>query len=109
MIVDGLSAPSVDLSASAGSVRATRLRVPLVTADSAAGDVKLAITVTPRSISAESTAGNVHLIVPDAVYAVDAQAVAGDRPNVKVRQDPSSPLKIKAHSTAGNVTIEPGP
>jgi Toastrack DUF4097 len=108
VIVDGLTAPRVDLSSAAGSVLATRLHVPVVSADSAAGDVRLAITGAPRSITAESTAGNVHLTVPDAVYEVDAGTVAGDSPNIKVRQDPSSPLKIKARSTAGNVTIVPG-
>jgi Toastrack DUF4097 len=106
VIVDGLTAPRIDLSSAAGDVRASGLRSPVVSASSAAGDVRLTMAVVPRSLSAESTAGNVHLTLPDAIYSVDAQTVAGERPSVDLREDPRSPNRITAKSTAGGVRID---
>jgi hypothetical protein len=97
---------AVDLSSSAGSVSATGLRSTDVTASSSAGSTTLAFAAPPRQVDASSSAGSVEVVVPrgSAAYLVDAGSSAGSS-NVAVRTDPASDRTIRAHSSAGSVTV----
>jgi hypothetical protein len=97
---------SVELSSSAGSVSGTGLRSRDVTAASSAGSTKLAFALPPQRVDASSSAGSVEVVVPrgSAAYLVDAGSSAGSS-NVAVRTDPESDRTIRAHSSAGSVTV----
>ena len=96
----------VELSSSAGSVSGTGLRSTEVAASSSAGSTKVAFVAPPRRVDATSSAGSVEVVVPrgSAAYLVDAGSSAGSS-NVDVRTDPASDRTIRAHSSAGSVTV----
>jgi DUF4097 and DUF4098 domain-containing protein YvlB len=106
--VDGVRASSIQLGSAAGDVRATGVRAARISASSSAGDVRVEALSVPRELTATSSAGDVRLDVPDAVYAVQADTSAGDR-RVEARQDPASPNRIVARSSAGDVVIRSRP
>lgn len=96
----------VELSSSAGSVSGTGLRSADVTASSSAGSTRLAFVVPPQQVDASSSAGSVEVVVPrgPAAYLVDAGSSAGSS-DVAVRTDPASDRTVRAHSSAGSVTV----
>ncbi len=115
----------IELRAHAGAVDAERVRARTLTLDSRAGGINLVRSVArrvdastaagavdiellrpPLSIDAESRAGGVTVFVPDVGYAVDARTSAGEE-DVRVRQLPNSRRKIRAESSAGNVSVLP--
>jgi hypothetical protein len=104
--VDG-SAGRLTMSSSAGDVDGTNLRSSDVTASSSAGDVDLRFVVGPTRVEAGSSAGDVVVRVPGAVaYHVTTRTSAGDTKST-VHEDSTSSRIINAHSSAGDVTVEP--
>ena len=99
----------LDLSSSAGSVVGTGLRSATVTADSSAGSVRLTFASAPSAVTATSSAGSVGVVVPrdDEGYRVDAGSSAGST-HVTVRTDSASSRRIRAHSSAGSVSVTYG-
>ncbi|MGN6300690.1 MAG: DUF4097 family beta strand repeat-containing protein [Angustibacter sp.] len=102
---DGLSG-ALDLSTSAGSVRATNLTSSDVRASSSAGSVTVELASEPSRVTASSSAGSVTVLVPQgtASYRVSAKTSAGSE-NVDVRTDPASDRVIDVHSSAGSVRV----
>lgn len=95
-----------DLGSSAGTVTASGLRAPTVTARSRAGAVELEFAAPPQSVDAESSAGAVRVFVPreGPVYRVQATTNAG-KVDVQVPDDPGAGPGITARSSAGSVTV----
>jgi hypothetical protein len=102
---DGLSG-ALDLSTSAGSVRATNLASSDVRASSSAGSVTVELAIEPTRVAASSSAGSVTVLVPQgtATYRVSAKTSAGSE-NVDVRTDPAADRVIDVHSSAGSVRV----
>jgi len=115
----------VDLETSAGSVHvedvtgAARLHTSAgsilgtvtdgnVEAETSLGRIELAVFGDFSSLVARTSAGSVDLTVTDEVYDIDADTSAGSV-NVSVRTDPSATRRIVAESSAGSITISPGP
>jgi hypothetical protein len=101
----GVRAPSLYLHSSAGDVTTTGISASIVSATSSAGDVRVELVAPPRHVAVNSSAGDVHLTVPNLVYALKASSSGGDVFDHDVRQDPRSPRKIDATSSAGDVRI----
>lgn len=101
-----IAAPTLRMSSSAGSVRGSDLVVPVVDARSSAGSVGLDLATAPSGVVADSSAGSVTVRVPpgSGPYRVDARTSAGRR-KVDLPSDPGSPRSIRAHSSAGSVTV----
>ena len=99
-------AGAATLRTSAGSIEGT-VRDGDVDASTDAGNIDLVIEGDFTGVSATTDAGSVELTVPDLVYAVDAASTAGEV-TVDVRTDPASDVTIRARSSAGNVTVQPG-
>jgi hypothetical protein len=101
-----VTAPTLTMSSSAGAVRGSNLSVPVISARSSAGSVRLDLAGPPSAVVADSSAGAVSVRVPPAsgAYRVDARTSAGKR-TVDVPNDPGSPRSIRAHSSAGSVTV----
>ncbi|HEX3003556.1 MAG TPA: DUF4097 family beta strand repeat-containing protein [Angustibacter sp.] len=102
---EGLSG-ALDLSTSAGSVRATNLTSSDVRASSSAGSVTVELASEPMRVTASSSAGSVTVLLPrgDATYRVSAKTSAGSE-NVDVRTDPASDRVVDVHSSAGSVRV----
>jgi hypothetical protein len=95
------------MSSSAGDVDGTNLRSSDVTASSSAGDVDLRFAVDPTRVEAGSSAGDVDVRVPGAVgYHVTIRSSDGDTRST-VHEDSAATRTIDAHSSAGDVTVEP--
>jgi hypothetical protein len=86
--VDGLASDDADISSSAGGVEVTAVEPP-------------------RNLVAESSAGAVRVTLPDVAYDLDADSSAGDV-NIQVPTDPDSEYRVRAHSSAGSVTVTTG-
>jgi hypothetical protein len=101
----GLTGP-LSLFSSAGSVRGTDLRTPVVDASSSADAVRLQLAVPPSRVRATSSAGAVAVLLPPGpqTYRVDASSSA-DTTDVTVRTDPTSALVIVARSSADSVRV----
>jgi DUF4097 and DUF4098 domain-containing protein YvlB len=101
-----VTAPTLTMHSSAGAVRGVNLSVPVVDARSSAGSVRLDLAVEPSRVVADSSAGSVTTQVPRGrtAYRIDARTSAGRR-TVEVPTDPGSPRSIRAHSSAGSVTV----
>jgi len=105
--VTGLSGAQ-DLSSSAGNVAGTGLGAAPVVAKTPAGNVDLTFAAAPPTVDADSSAGNVTVRLPvGPVYDVDATSSAGNA-RVEVAATPGAEHRIKAHSSAGNVSVLPG-
>ncbi|HET6918132.1 MAG TPA: DUF4097 family beta strand repeat-containing protein [Jiangellaceae bacterium] len=83
--VDGLASDDAEITSSAGVVEVTAVEPP-------------------RRLVAESSAGAVRVTLPDEAYDLDADTSAGDV-RIDVRTDPDSNYHIRAHSSAGAVTV----
>jgi hypothetical protein len=115
-------AGGVDLSSTLGDLHVEGVRGPVrvstttgdvdvvggspdIAARTAVGDSDI-VASGPRSIRADSAAGDINVIVPNQAYAVDAESSGGDD-HVGVPVDSGSPLRVHAHSDAGDVHVEP--
>ena len=97
-----------DLSTSAGNVSGVGLGAAPVTARTPAGNVDLTFASAPPTVDAEATAGNVTVRLPRGpVYEVDATTTAGNT-RVEVPDTPGAQYRVKARSSAGNVSVLPG-
>jgi hypothetical protein len=98
----------VEMSSSAGDVRASGLRSKSVEARSSAGAVDLGFDAAPSTVTAHSSAGEVSVRLPQTPggYQVHASTSAGT-PRVNVASDPNSARVIDATSSAGDVTVGP--
>jgi Toastrack DUF4097 len=105
----GITVPALRLDSSAGDVRADGIRAPVVHAESSAGDARLGLAAPARTLTARSSAGDVRLTVPDVPYRVKASSSAGAVSDGDIQQSPRAPRGIDASSSAGDVTISPGP
>jgi hypothetical protein len=101
----GLSGP-VALETSSGDVAGTELSAAVVSAHADSGDVDVDLVSAPRSVSASASSGDVSITVPRGDEAYDAQVESsfGDR-HVGVRTDPGSARRLRAVTSAGDVTI----
>lgn len=100
----GVQAEHLVLRSSAGGVRVERSVARTVTADSSAGQASVELLRAPLRVDATSSAGGVEVVVPDTVYDVDAHTSAGEE-SVRVRQRPGARRKIRAESSAGDVSV----
>lgn len=103
VVVDAITGPAV-LRTDAGWIRGV-ISDGDVDAQTSAGGIDLEVLGDFSRISATSNAGNVRLTVPDDVYRLDADSSAGFT-EINVATDPEAARVIKAHSGAGNVTID---
>lgn len=88
VVVEGLASDDAEVSSSAGIVEVTAVEPP-------------------RNLVAESSAGAVRVTLPDVPYNLDADSSAGDV-DVQVATDPESDYHVRAHSSAGSVTVTAG-
>jgi hypothetical protein len=96
----------VQVATSAGNITATDLPTTDLAARTSAGAITLSFTAVPESVRVHTSAGDVQLVVPYGDYHLDADTAAGDV-RVGVVDDPGSPRLIDAHSSAGDVKINP--
>jgi hypothetical protein len=89
-----------------GSITATGLTAPTVTARSNDGSVHVNFDAAPQRVDASSSDGSVTVVVPDTpdTYAVTAHTSDGSR-NIDVRTDPTSDRVIQMSSHDGSVTV----
>jgi hypothetical protein len=98
-------AGQLTLTSSTGSINATGLTSPAVTARASAGTITLAFTAPPATVEAQTQVGSVTVQLPaDTAYAVDASSQVGSV-GVTVQQDSGSPHRVTAHSQVGSVTV----
>lgn len=104
VMVSGTKASGVDIESSAGEVSSTIASFGTLKARCSAGKV----SVTARdfaAIDADSSAGRVDVFVPTGSYRIDASTSAGKTQLDRVMNDSGAGKSIRAHSSAGNVTI----
>ncbi len=90
---------------SAGGVTVTGLSTDDAEITSSAGSVEVTAIEPPSSLRASSSAGTVTITLPAGEsYNVDADTSAGTT-TIDVPTDPSSPYRVEATSSAGNVTV----
>lgn len=93
---------------SAGAVTVTGLASDDAEITSSAGRVDVTAIEPPASLRASSSAGSVTVTLPSGEsYNLDADTSAGST-TVDVPTDPSSPYRVEAKSSAGNVTVRGG-
>jgi hypothetical protein len=102
----GVRARRLELDSRAGGIDVTSSVARRVIASSSAGRTEIELLRAPLSVDADSSAGGVMVRVPDVGYAVDARTSAGEE-DVQVRQRPGSRRKIRADSSAGDVSVLP--
>jgi len=91
-----------------GNVYVEESRSTDVVARTDAGNIQMAFVTPPARAESETFAGNVMIRVPSGTpYALRTQTFYG-MPDLQVANDPDSPYKIIATSTAGNVSITYG-
>ena len=95
------------LSSSAGDVEATDISSTDVSATSSAGDVDLRFDTPPDRVVATSSAGDVDVQVPNTVAYRVSSADSNGSGAVKVHTDSQSARTIEAHTSAGDVRVEP--
>jgi hypothetical protein len=97
---------TAQLSTSSGDIRAVGLGATTVYAHTSSGDVSVSLAVPPDQVIARTSAGNVRVAVPGGprTYAVSAHTSAGND-SLGIAADPSSPYRITASSSAGDVTV----
>lgn len=93
----------------AGAINATGLSSPSAELRATAGSIKAEFTVVPETVTASTHAGTVTLNVPGtAAYQVDAHTYVGST-SVTVHRVPSSAHKISVSTSLGSITIAPSP
>jgi hypothetical protein len=103
--IDGASA-ALSVTTTSGNVSLKDIRSPKVEASASSGDIDLAFSQAPQSISIQTTSGNVTARVPDdnAPYFVEVRTTSGDR-RITVDQSQDAGRAISVHATSGDVTI----
>lgn len=72
------------------------------------GDIRITAQSPPSAVNAHTANGDVSVNVPNNVtYAVTAKSAADERSLSTVPEDPNSPRRITARSTAGIVSVRP--
>ena len=102
--VRGLSGTTY-AKAEAGTVKVADSSARTLTAIADGGNVTASFKALPDRVDANAAAGNVTVRLPEGVYDVDPRTEAGGR-SVSVQTDSASPHKIKAHTEAGDVSVE---
>ncbi len=99
-------AGNLNLSSSAGSVRATDLDSDRVRIDSSAGEVELSFRQAPQDVNVQCSAGGVRIFLPPVAegYRVQARSSTGSA-TITVPTSDSSQRRVVAQSGAGNVRI----
>jgi hypothetical protein len=94
------------LTTDSGDVTASDLNAISIAATTNAGDVNVAFTTQPVSVSANSNSGNVLVTVPGGgEYRVDATTAAGDVSVAGVLRNDRALRSISATADAGDVTV----
>jgi hypothetical protein len=92
-----------------GDITGTGIKTRDVTAETSGGNVGLTLTVVPASLVVRTGGGDVTIVVPrlppGVGYDLNATSGGGDV-NRDVVIDQSSPYKISATTSGGNITIE---
>jgi Toastrack DUF4097 len=102
--ITGLSG-AVSVRSDAGDVKGTGLAAARISADTDAGDVRLAFTTPPVSIDASTDAGDVDIDVPSSAYALDLDTDAGSTSISGIVRYDLAEHALKARTSAGDVTI----
>ena len=102
------SASTIQLGTTAGDIHATGLNAPDIRLSTGLGGLTATLTRPARKLNASTGAGSINLTVPDTTYAVHASSGLGHVSDHSVRNDPTSPRSIDAHSSLGDVTIAVG-
>jgi hypothetical protein len=98
--------PRVELSTKAGSAEATDIRARYVSVQSAAGNASARLLVPARDLRVETHAGDAKAIVPDVGYRIDAGTDGGDT-HVRVRRSERSSRVLRVRTNAGSVSVLP--
>jgi hypothetical protein len=96
----------VRVQSATGDVRVDA-STPDISVRSVTGDVEV-LARTPRTVDLVADTGNIVLVVPDLTYHVDAFTEAGNAKQL-VRRDDTSPRRLLAHSTVGDVMVVSDP
>jgi hypothetical protein len=102
--ITGLSG-AVSVKSDAGDVKGTGLAAARISADTDAGDVRLAFTTPPVSIDASTDAGDVEIDLPSTEYALDLDTGAGSTSISGIVRYDLAEHAVKARTSAGDVTI----
>jgi Putative adhesin len=96
---------AVQVTVDSGSITLNGLTGTGVAAQANSGDITLAFTRAPGSVTAGVDSGSVRIALPgDQRYAVDARVDSGTR-TVDVTQDPAAPHHVRATAGSGDVTV----
>ncbi|GAB1644688.1 hypothetical protein [Krasilnikovia sp. MM14-A1259] len=87
-----------------GSVEVSNSTAKSVTAIVDGGDATASFSAVPDKVDVQSGGGDASVTLPPGTYAVDATTDGGGR-QVSVKNDPTSPHKIKAHTDGGRVSV----
>jgi hypothetical protein len=102
--VDGLSG-RLDLSSGGGTVEATGISPPALTARTGGGSSHLKFAAPPGAVRVDSSGGDVTIRLPQRQrYAVDAHAGGGDT-TIEVAVDPAAPHTIEVRAGGGDVLL----
>jgi hypothetical protein len=96
---------AVSLSSGSGDVSGHGLAGARLRATSDSGDVRLGLVSSPSSVEALTDSGDVDVELPRGEYALDTQTDSGDTSVHGIVRYDRAPHAIKAHSDAGDVTI----
>jgi hypothetical protein len=98
----------IEVTGHAGSIRGQDVSSPHATLRSSTGDIEVAFSAAPETITATTDIGSVTLRVPgNQSYSLNASTLGSTR--VSVTLSPRSPHAITASTWAGSITIEPAP
>jgi len=99
----------VRLETTSGTISGNDLDAATCAASDVSGDVSLAFSAVPDSVSVEDTSGSVLVTVPSSgnAYLVTAHATSGST-TVNVPTNPSSTHVISITTVSGDISVEPG-
>ncbi len=100
------AAEAFRVEVNAGDVTAELTDVATLRAAVQAGALDATLTgEPPRQVEADLTAGRIELAVPDADYAINHSGVLASTGDVRVRQDPTSPLTMDLRVQLGELSV----
>lgn len=98
---------ALSLRSGSGNITGGPLASTQVQARDGSGNVELAFSGPPDSVTVTDGSGNITVVLPAGV-AYDVVATSGSgRTDIGVINDPSSPRRIDLHTGSGNVRVEP--
>jgi DUF4097 and DUF4098 domain-containing protein YvlB len=103
--VTNVTANWIEAASSAGSVDLIRVNATHIYASSSSGSVDVDDVRMPKLLTAETSAGSVDVAVPAGTYAISARSNAGSARIRGLTNNPSAPNKIVARTSSGSVDV----